>query len=288
MTLSPSELNELADVAEAAAQSAGEMIARSRPQSIEHKSEATTPASQVVTEIDRASEQIIVQALEPTIRQYSLALLTEESEDDGGRLTAEYFWCIDPLDGTLPYIEGSRGYSVSIALVDRSGRPHIGVVYDPLEKITYRAAAGVGVFRDGLRWIPKDASTGEVFSVFVTSGFSMRAEHAELLDVLEQIAAELGCDRLEVFTTGGAVLKACWALASSPACFILLPGPTGASLWDFAATACLFDVVGEPGTAFDGSPLDLNREESTNMGERGVVFATDSALAARIRSLLVT
>ena len=47
------------------------------------------------------------------------------------RLELNYFWCIDPLDGTLPFIEGKVGYAVSIGLVSRDGTPLIGVVCDP-------------------------------------------------------------------------------------------------------------------------------------------------------------
>ena len=50
-------------------------------------------------------------------------VLTEETEDDGGRLRADYFWCVDPLDGTLPFIEGRPGSAVSIALIARDGTP---------------------------------------------------------------------------------------------------------------------------------------------------------------------
>ena len=80
-----------------------------------------TLASQVVTEVDRKAQDAILEVLRPSIDQYNLALLTEESEDDGSRFQQEYFWCIDPLDGTLAFSEGENGYAVSIGLVARDG-----------------------------------------------------------------------------------------------------------------------------------------------------------------------
>ena len=54
---------------------------------------------------------------------YDLALLTEESEDDRSCFEKDYFWCIDPLDGTLPFTRNEAGYSVSIGLVAEMVRP---------------------------------------------------------------------------------------------------------------------------------------------------------------------
>ena len=133
MKLSTSDLRQLADLAILAASEAGQMIAQSRPRNIEQKAGGESLASQVVTEIDRRSEDIIVGLLAPTLERFEVGLLTEEQDDDGSRLTADYFWSIDPLDGTLPFIEGSPGYAVSIALVGRDGTPWVGVVYDPVE-----------------------------------------------------------------------------------------------------------------------------------------------------------
>ena len=92
MKLSPADLSELADLAIAAATEAGQMIARSRPSEVEHKAGADSLASQVVTEIDRHSENIILDFLTPTLERFELGLLTEERDDDlanlGGALSS--------------------------------------------------------------------------------------------------------------------------------------------------------------------------------------------------------
>ena len=81
-------------------------------------------------------------------------------------------------------------------------------------------------------------------------------------------------------------MNACRVLAHPSACYFKFPGPTGGgSLWDFAATACLFAEIGAVATDIHGGLLDLNRADSTLMNHRGVLFATDEALARRIRAL---
>lgn len=286
MKLSDTDLSELAELAIRAASDAGQMIARSRPLEVEYKVGGASLASQVVTEIDRRSEELILDRLAPTLDHFELGLLTEEQEDDRGRLTADYFWCIDPLDGTLPFIEGVPGYAVSIALVDRSGTPWIGVVYNPIEATLLHAIRGGGAFRDGHTWPAEPESRGEVLSVFADRSFVTRDDHEEAIEALRQIARDVGLTGVELCSTSGAVMNAWGVLTHAPACYFKEPKPTGGgSVWDFAATACLFNELGAVATDIHGDALDLNRADSTFMNHRGVLFATDEALARRIRTL---
>ena len=287
MKLSPSDLRQLADLAVGAASEAGQTIARSRPREIQHKTGGESLASQVVTEIDRRSEGIILDILAPTLERFELGLLTEEQDDDGGRLAADYFWCIDPLDGTLPFIEGLPGYAVSIALVSRDGTPWIGAVYDPVEATVLHAIGGVGAFRDRRPWPTEPQPRGDVLSVFADRSFLARDDHDVVVDALGQAARDTGLTGLQLHTTAGAVMNACGVLARPPACYFKFPVLTGGgSLWDFAATACLFHEIGAVATDMHGGSLDLNRADSSFMNHRGVLFATDEALARRIRVLL--
>lgn len=285
MRLGAVELAHLAEHAIAAARAAGEHLSHARPQEIEHKPGAPTLASQVVTEVDRRCEQLILRALRPTLDRFELALLTEEREDDRERLSRDYFWCIDPLDGTLPFIEGQPGYAVSIALVARDGTPWIGVVYDPVEGTLYHAIRGHGLARNGEPWTIAAPTAGAVLSLFVDRSFMELDDHEPIVAALRRIARELGLGALEIHPPGGAVMNACRVLAHAPACYFKRPKPHGGgSLWDFGATACLFHAAGAIATDIHGHPLELNRAASTFMGHRGVLFASDEGLAARIRA----
>lgn len=286
MKLSVSELRELADLAVSAATEAGEMIATSRPLNVERKPGQGSRASQVVTEIDRRSEDIILARLRPTIERFELGLLTEEQADDGGRLTADYFWCIDPLDGTLPFIEGKPGYAVSIALVGRDGTPWIGVMHDPVEATVVHAIRGAGALRDGSAWDAEPTPSAETLTVFADRSLLEHDDSDLVLGSLEEIASGMGLTGVQVHASSGAVMNACSVLAEPPACYFKFPKATGGgSLWDFAATACLFHEAGAIATDIHGEALDLNRADSTLMGHRGVLFATDQTLAQQITAM---
>ncbi|MFK8024261.1 MAG: 3'(2'),5'-bisphosphate nucleotidase CysQ [Ilumatobacter sp.] len=286
MKLTRDDLRQLGDAAITAATEAGRMIATTRPIDVQHKAGNGSLAAQVVTEIDRRSEDIILRSLGPTLERFELAVLTEEREDDGRRLTADHFWCIDPLDGTLPFIEGAPGSAVSIALVRHDGTPLVGVVFDPATATTYHAISGIGGFRDGAAWSGGPALERDVLSVFADRSFLTMEHHDAVAVALDHVALDMGLTGIRVHATSGAVMNACGVLANPPACYFKLPQPTGGgSLWDFAATACLFHEAGAVATDIHGRALDLNRADSTSMNHRGVLFATDEVLAGRIRAL---
>ncbi|MEM9035923.1 MAG: inositol monophosphatase family protein [Actinomycetota bacterium] len=286
MKLAAADLHRLAGLAVSAATDAAQLIARSRPEVVETKAAGATLASQLVTEVDRRSEALVLDALSPTLDRFELGLLTEERVDDRSRLEADHFWCIDPLDGTLPFVEGSPGYAVSIALVAHDGRPLIGVVADPVTGTVSYAIAGAGAFRDGVRWTDAPTAAADVLSVFADRSFLGRDDHAALVDALDRIAHDLGLDGIEIDATAGAVMNAYRVLDHPPGCYVKPPVVEGGgSLWDFAATACLFHERGAVATDVRGAPLDLNRADATSLGHRGVLFASDDAVAERIRAL---
>ncbi len=282
VTLAPATLRELSDVACSAAKRAGQWIAARRPKTIEHKEGALHLASQVVTEVDRQSEEILVECLRESTAQYDFALLTEESPDDGARLEKEFFWCVDPLDGTLPYIENEPGYSVVISLIRRDGVPMLGVVYDPLSDTMYSAIHGVvEVAR------PRPFSNEELLSVYFDRSFLGDENYSQVHARLEELSETMGLGGVLVHVGAGAAMNACWAISRSPSCYFKFPkeGEGGGCLWDFAASACLYRASGLIATDIFGNALDLNRADSCFMNHRGVLFASDARIAQEIRLL---
>lgn len=254
---------------------------------VERKEGGQSEASQVVTEVDRKSQELILEALEESVKRFSLGILSEEQDDDGGRFENDFFWSIDPLDGTLPYVESRPGYAVSIALVSRAGVPEIGVIYDPTTDTLDCVLRGGGMTRNGLPWSPPQPQTNAGLSVFADRSFAKLPGYAALSAALDALSMELGGTEAKVVMGSGAVLNALQALTNPPACYFKFPKAEegGGALWDFAATACLFTEAGAVATDIDGEALDLNRTGDTWMNQRGVLFATSSRLAAQITSI---
>ena len=81
-----------------------------------------------VTEADKASEAIVIDALQrlaPDIPIVSEEIAGDRSADLGPR-----FFLVDPLDGTKEFIQKRSDFTVNIALVE-DGLPRFGLVYAP-------------------------------------------------------------------------------------------------------------------------------------------------------------
>ena len=71
--------------------------------------------------------------------------LSEESIDDKSRFDSDFFWCLDPIDGTRSYILGKPEYTISLALI-KNFKPIFGIVYNPNTKEYFHAEENKGAF----------------------------------------------------------------------------------------------------------------------------------------------
>ncbi len=298
MVSNPQNLKELVDIAVLAAKEAANYIRNYKKENLEilHKPEysnknqpsaGTSLASQVVTDVDIECEKIILDILAPTFEKYQLGLLSEEKEDYKDRLTKDFFWCIDPLDGTLPFSQGFDGYSVSIALVAKDATPLIGVICNPVTGDIYSAAQGLGVLKNNEKFDNSNSDQSDVFTLIVDRSFSRHEKYKDIINSINKRVIEEGYSALKMIKQGGAVMNAIWVLENQPACYFKLPKKEigGGSIWDFAATACIFREYGASATNFCGLGLDLNRKDSTFMNHEGVIYASQKKITTFFQNL---
>lgn len=240
--------------------------------SVKKKSGMKSFAAQVVTEVDLKCEKIILNHLGPISKKYDLAILSEETTDDGSRFEKDYFWCIDPMDGTLAFINKRPGFSVSIALVAKDGTPHIGVVYDPSTDNIYSALKDGGVFKNNKPWII--TNTNDKLSYVTDRKLNDTPRLPELKNILQDHVNRLGLNGISEIDGAGSVMNAIYVLENGPACMFKFPKEEkgGGSLWDFAATACIFHELNMTATNFKGGKLELNKKEDCFMNHEGVFF----------------
>lgn len=114
-----------------------------------HQERTKKNATDIVTEADLASEAVVIPRLAKAFPDHHIV-----SEEGGGAGigkpadVAEYFWYIDPLDGTSNYASNIPLFTVSIGLADKNMKPLVGVVYDPFSDEMYSAALGYGATRN--------------------------------------------------------------------------------------------------------------------------------------------
>lgn len=269
------DFQHLATLAIEAALSSGKIINKHINDAIvvEQKEGGSTYASQVVTKVDRECERIILSHLQPTCDAFNIGLLSEETQDDGSRFKKDFFWCIDPLDGTLAFINKQPGFSVSIALIAKDGIPVIGVVFNPSTDTLYHAIKGHGTYKNKKPWHIKN--TNDYLTYVTDKKLSDTPKYEEIQSILNNHKTSLGLKNVKEISGAGAVMCAILVLENGPACFLKLPkiATGGGSIWDYAATACIYQELDLPATSFNGLPLNLNKKGDTFMNETGVYYS---------------
>jgi 3'(2'), 5'-bisphosphate nucleotidase len=94
-----------------------------------------------VTLADKIANELIVASLKQHFPDDGI--LAEESIDTDRRLAKRRVWMVDPLDGTNGFIDGNGDFAVQIGLAE-DNRAVLGVVYQPLPDLLYRAVRGEG------------------------------------------------------------------------------------------------------------------------------------------------
>jgi fructose-1,6-bisphosphatase/inositol monophosphatase family enzyme len=177
------------------------------------------------------------------------------------------------MDGTLAFINKHPGFSVSIALLAKDGTPYIGVVFDPSTSTLYHAIKGHGAFKNGSPWSIEH--TNDHLTYVTDRKLKDTPRAAEIESLLNDKVEKLSLNGVKEIAGAGAVVNAILVLEIGPACMLKLPKKEsgGGSIWDFAATACIFQEFGLPATNFEGKRLDLNRKKDTFMNHEGVFYA---------------
>jgi myo-inositol-1(or 4)-monophosphatase len=67
----------------------------------------------VTTALDHAINRVLLEHL----RSYGDGWLSEENEDDLGRLDTHRVWVVDPIDGTSEFVEGIPEWCISVGLI---------------------------------------------------------------------------------------------------------------------------------------------------------------------------
>ena len=230
-------MNPMTNIAARAAREAGTLLLRyfNRMENIPVEEKQ---ANDFVTEVDRASEQIIIQAIRKAYPDH--AILAEESGDHAGN---DYLWIIDPLDGTTNYLHGFPQFSVSIALQHR-GELVAAVVHDPLRDETFSAHKGGGAYLNEHRI--RVSKRKNLHGALLGTGIPYR--DPRFVDQYFGMMKALIKDTAGVRRPGSAALDFAWLAAGRIDGFWEL----GLAQWDFAAGTLLVREAGGTVTDLSG------------------------------------
>jgi 3'(2'), 5'-bisphosphate nucleotidase len=172
------------------------------------------------------------------------------------RRSWEYFWMVDPLDGTKEFIKRNDEFTVNIALIHR-GVPVLGVVTVPVWGDVYYGCDGMGAH---LRRGGKDSVLEKRGGADLSSdGLRVVASRSHMNQETEDFIANL---KGATLVSAGSSLKF-MLLAEGKADVYPRYAPT--MEWDTAAAHAIIRQVGMEVTQFGTSdPLVYNKENLLN------------------------
>lgn len=151
----------MVELAVEAAKEAGAYL-RENLGKIQHIERKGGEATNLVTEIDKQSEHIILTRIRERYPDHDF--LGEES--GAHKVPSPYRWIVDPLDGTVNYAHALPIFAVSIAL-EYNNEVVLGVIYDPMREELFVAERGKGATLNGER-ISVSKTSSLIESLLVT------------------------------------------------------------------------------------------------------------------------
>jgi len=217
-----------------------------------------------LTEADKKAHEIIKEELS---KISDFPILSEEGKEISyeERKNWEYFWMLDPLDGTKEFIKRNGEFTVNIALIHKN-RPILGVVFAPAIRELYYAQEGKGAYKEVLSDnflvlsknklpLASQKNLKDQISV-VASKSHLSPQTQEFIDNLA-----LNTKHLTLISKGSS-LKLCM-VASGEADIYPRLAPT--MEWDTAAADAVVRESGKMTYQFDtDKPLVYNKENLLN------------------------
>ena len=194
--------------------------------------------SSPLTNADKWANEIIATSLnELSVNSFfkkNIPIISEEGRTIpyNERKNWEYFWLIDPLDGTKEFVKKNGEFTINIALIYKEN-PVLGVVYLPAFNVCYWAKRDEGAFKDGKKLPLKTIEQRNVYKI-VSSRSHMSNETKVFIKALDT-------DKEKVIISTGSSLKIC-LVAEGEADIYPRLGPT--MEWDTAAAHAIVNESG--------------------------------------------
>lgn len=238
------------------------------PLQIERKIDAEE-YTEPVTQADKAANELIVSGLQSEFPDDGI--LAEESVDTERRLSKRRVWMVDPLDGTNGFIARDGDFAVQIGLaVD--GRSVLGVVYQPLPDVLYRAVEGAGAWVEREGFEPEQARVSNHTEL---TRMRLAASRNHRSPRMDRVVRALGIE--EEVQRGSVGIKV--GLIIEQQCDIYVHLSPRTKQWDTCAPEIILTEAGGRFTDLFGEPYVYNDPEVQN---RNGLIASNGAAHERI------
>jgi histidinol phosphatase-like enzyme (inositol monophosphatase family) len=200
------------------------------------------PDDTPVTDVDRASESLIRQALALALPHAEFLGEESASESEAAAPSLSTRWIVDPLDGTKKFVRGLPFFGPCIAL-ERDGELVLGVMHVPLLRETVWAERGAGTYCNGQRArVSEEADLTRAYLAYSSEAAFL---HRGWAGILEEIVTGT------YHNPGFLDLYSYVALATGRVDAVV---NIGEAPWDIAAARIIVEEAGGRLTDFSGAP----------------------------------
>ena len=207
-----------------------------------------------VTQADTIANDLIVNHLK---REFpNDGILAEESVDTMRRLEKSRVWMIDPLDGTNGFIDGNGDFAVQIGLTE-DGYCVLGVVYQPLPGVLYRAVRGEGTWIERPEFEPARATVSQTPSM---ADMRLAASRSHRSPRMNKVVDRFGFK--EEVQRGSVGIKI--GLLIEQQCDVYIHLSSRTKQWDTCAPEVILREAGGRVTDLFGYPLNYNVPDVQN------------------------
>ena len=207
-----------------------------------------------VTQADTIANDLIVTGLK---REFpGDGILAEESVDTKRRLEKSRVWMVDPLDGTNGFIDGNGDFAVQIGLAE-DGLVALGVVYQPLTGVLYRAVRGNGTWMERPNFEPEQVWVSDKKNL---SEMRLAASRSHRSPRMNRVVTHFGFQS-EV-QRGSVGIKI--GLLVEQQCDVYIHLSSRTKQWDTCAPEVILTEAGGRLTDLFGYPLNYNVPDVQN------------------------
>jgi len=185
-------------------------------------------------DIKLAIDKEIEEDIKAELQGFGFGFLGEETGLKSDHPT-DYFWVVDPLDGTSNYYRNIPICANSIALMDSQLNVHVAVVNSFLENKLYFASAGNGSFCNDMPLKVSKTPTKSLSTLM--TGIPAKTTY---LDSEFQEMIQLFQEWKKVRMIGSAAIAGTWVAEGIADCY----KENGIFIWDIAATMLLVQEAG--------------------------------------------
>ena len=223
-----------------------------------------------VTLADLKVNEIIIKRINENYKNINWEILSEENvkiNPDNRRITKDFVWVLDPLDGTKDFIQGTGNYAMHLAL-NYKNKPYLGIVLIP-DKDELWITNHDMVWCENRNKEYKKPNLSRTFNLEdMTIVTSKNHRNQNLQNLIKKVNFK------EIIVMGSIGCKIASILRGESDIYICLSLPEESSPkdWDFSAPAALLKAAGGAITNLDNKELTYGK---SNFDQGGIIIASN-------------